>query len=150
MLKFEKMTNEDLELIKGKMINDYAKAKIDIGVWSEEEGIDLAKETFETLLKKGVSADKNYFYLIFDGEEKVGYTWFALPEAELYLYTVSIYDNYKSKGYEKRAMETIEHESKILGAKKITAHIFGYNSDILEQYKEFGYHVTDITVCKKI
>jgi ribosomal protein S18 acetylase RimI-like enzyme len=150
MLKFEKMTNEDLELVRGKMINDYAKAKIEVGVWSDVEALELAKETFETLLKKGVSADKNYFYQMFDGEEKVGYTWFALPEAELFLYTVSIYENYKNKEYEKKAMETIEHEAKILGAKKITAHIFGQNDDELNQYKKFGYHITDITVCKKI
>lgn len=150
MLKFEKMTDEDLELIKGKMINDYAKAKIDVGVWSQEEALELAKETFETLLKKGVSADKNHFYIMYDGEEKVGYTWFALPESELFLYTVSLYENYKNKDYETKAIEAVEHEAKVLGAKKITAHIFGKNSDELKKYEGFGYHITDITVCKKI
>ena len=48
-MKLIKMIQSELDLIKGKMIADYAKDKIKMGVWGEEDALELAKDTFNTM-----------------------------------------------------------------------------------------------------
>ena len=56
-MKLIKMIQSELDLIKGKMIADYAKDKIKMGVWGEEDALELAKDTFNTMLKNGIETD---------------------------------------------------------------------------------------------
>jgi hypothetical protein len=44
MLKLERMSESDFNMVKGKMIADYAKDKVKVGHWSEAEAVELSKE----------------------------------------------------------------------------------------------------------
>lgn len=71
-MKLINMTQSEFDLIKGKMIADYAKDKIKMGIWSEEDALELAKDTFNTILKKGVNTENQYLYNLLSpqGEKK--------------------------------------------------------------------------------
>lgn len=86
-MKLVKMSQNDLDLIKGKMIADYAKEKIKMGIWSEVDALDLAKETFITMLKKGVDTDNQYLYNLNDEKgENIAFVWLGKAGAEVFVY----------------------------------------------------------------
>ncbi|MDN5303176.1 MAG: hypothetical protein PWP46_55 [Fusobacteriaceae bacterium] len=150
MIELKLMSEEDFQIIKGKMIADYSKSKVTIGVWAEEEALELAKETFNTLLKNGLATKKHYFYNIYKNDEKIGYTWNAIPDREMFIYNVEVFEKYKDMEYEDEIMKKIEENAKKLGANRITVHLFGNSIELLKMYQKMGYQLTDITICKKV
>lgn len=150
-VKVVKMTQEDFELVKGKMIADYTKEKIKYGIWAEEEALELSKETFNTLLAKGINTENNYLYNVIDEEgNKVAYVWFARRGTEAYLYNIDIFEAYKDKVDYKDLYTLIEDVIFSTDATKISIHIFGYNSELIEKYKEYGFDILDVTLGKKL
>lgn len=70
MLKLVKMKQNEYDVIKGKLISDYAKEKVRVGHWQENEAIELSKETLEKILKDGVDTNNHYLMTAYKDEEK--------------------------------------------------------------------------------
>lgn len=150
-MKLVKMSQGDLDLIKGKMIADYAKEKIKMGIWSEVDALDLAKETFSTLLKKGVDTDNQYLYNLNDEKgESIAFVWLGKAGAEVFVYNLSFYQVDNKNQYEKEFLDLIEDKVKELGGNRISYHMFGYQKEAIEILENNGYIVTDVTLSKKI
>lgn len=145
------MNQGEFEVVKGKMIADYSKEKVRYGIWGEEEALELSKETFETLLKNGAETENNYLYNILDDRESnIAFVWMAVVNSEAFIYNVDIFDEYKEKIDYKEIFTLVEDKIRELGAKKVSVHTFGYNKEVVEKYEEFGFEVTDVTLCKKL
>lgn len=150
-MKLVKMTQEEFELIKGKMIADYTKEKVKFGIWGEEEALELSKETFDTLLKDGVETKNHFFYnIINENVDRIAYVWFAKPENEAFIYNIDIFDSYKENIDLKEIYTLIEDVIFSLRANKISIHSFGYNEDLIERYKDYGFDIIDVTLSKKL
>lgn len=150
-MKLVKMTQEEFELIKGKMIADYTKEKVKFGIWGEEEALELSKETFDTLLKDGVETKNHFFYnIINENVDRIAYVWFAKPENEAFIYNIDIFDSYKENIDLKEIYTLIEDIIFSLRANKISIHSFGYNEDLIERYKDYGFDIIDVTLSKKL
>ncbi len=150
-MKLVKMSQNDLDLIKGKMIADYAKEKIKMGIWSEVDALDLAKETFTTLLKKGVDTDNQYLYNLSDEKgENIAFVWLGKSGAEVFVYNLSFYQMENKSQYEKEFLDLIEDKVGELGGNRISYHMFGYQKEAIEILENNGYKVTDVTLSKKI
>lgn len=150
-MKLTKMTQEEFELVKGKMIADYTKKKVRFGVWAEEEALELSKETFNTLLSKGVNTENNYLYnVVNESGDKVAYVWFAKPENEAFIYNIDIFEGYRENIDAKDLYTLIEDAIFSMRATKISFHTFGYNKELIEKYKEFGFDIIDVTLSKKL
>lgn len=150
MLRLIEMTSEEFEVIKGKMISDYAKDKVKAGHWSQTDAIDLSKETFEEILNSGIDTEGHYFLNIYDSEQKVGFIWIKLSDGGLYLNNFSIYDEFKKTGYEKDIIQLLEERARELKAQKICMHNYGYDENIVNLYQSLGYKVTDVYYKKNI
>lgn len=150
-MKLTKMTQEEFELVKGKMIADYTKKKLSYGVWAEEEALELSKETFNTLLRDGVETENNYLYnVINENGDKVAYVWFAKPENEAFIYNIDIFESYKGKVDSKDLYTLIEDVIFSMRATRISFHTFGYNKELIDRYKEYGFDIIDVTLSKKL
>ncbi len=150
-MKLTKMNQEEYNLVKGKMIADYSKEKIRLGVWAKEEALDLSKETFEALLKNGAETENNYLYNVLDsGDNNIAYVWFAKQNQEVFIYNIDVFEEYKEKFEYDKILNLIEEKVESLGGKKLSVHTFGYNEELIEKYKKFGFEITDVTLSKEI
>ena len=150
-MKLIKMIQSELDLIKGKMIADYAKDKIKMGVWGEEDALELAKDTFNTILKKGIETENQYLYnLADDNGNKVAFLWFGKAKNEVFVYNISVYEADKNLEYSKELLDLIEEKAAELGGNRISYHMFGYQENIVKILEESGYKVTDVTLAKRI
>lgn len=145
------MIQSEFDLIKGKMIADYAKDKIKMGIWSEEDALELAKDTFNTILKKGVNTENQYLYNLLSPQgEKKAFVWLGKANSEIFVYNISFYDADKGTGYSKELLGLIEEKAVQLDANRISYHMFGYREELIKILEENAYNITDVTLAKKI
>lgn len=145
------MSQEEFELIKGKMIADYAKDKIKMGIWGEEDALELAKDTFNTVLKKGVETENQYIYNVTDEKgNNVAFVWLGKSKSQIFVYNISFYEMEKNVEYEKELLDLIEEKASNLEGNKISYHMFGYQKEAIEVLENSGYVVTDVTLSKKL
>ncbi|WP_321329215.1 GNAT family N-acetyltransferase [uncultured Ilyobacter sp.] len=151
MLKLVKMKQNEYDVIKGKLISDYAKEKVRVGHWQEDEAIELSKETLEKILKDGVDTSNHYLMSAYEDEEKkIGFIWFNIFNKSVFINALCIYDEFKGNDYEIKVVEALEEKSYDYGAKKINLHSFGYNEGAIASYRKMGYEITDVYMNKKI
>jgi GNAT superfamily N-acetyltransferase len=148
MLKLVKMTPEDFDIVKGKMIADYAKDKIRVGHWSETEALELSKEALDNILKDGVETPNHYLLNAIDNEEKIGFVWMNEINGEIFVNDTCIFEEFQEKKYEKKFIEMIEEKANKLDIKRINIHSYGYNEKNIEVYKKMGYDITDVYLNK--
>ena len=148
MLRLEKMSKEDFDLIKGKMIADYAKDKVKVGYWSETEALELSKEALDKILKNGVETPNHYLFNAYENDVKVGFIWMSEYNGEMFVNDTCIFEKYQDKNYEIKFIEVIEEQANNLDINKINIHSYGYNEKNLEVYKKMGYDITDVYLNK--
>jgi len=150
MLKLEKMSETDFNMIKGKMISDYAKDKVRAGHWSEREALELSKETLDKILSDGISTPNHYLLDAYEDQVKIGFIWINKFNNEIFVNNTCIFDEFQEKEYELEFIELIEEKANELNIKKINIHSYGYNEKNIAIYKKMGYDITDIYLNKDI
>lgn len=149
-MRLVKMTQEEFEVIKGRMIADYAKDKVRVGHWQEGDAIELAKETLDNILRDGVETEHHYLLDLCKDIDKVGFVWFNIFKEVAYVNNYLIYDDHKGKDYELKMVELLEDMAADLKVKKINLHSFGYNENAIAMYQKMGYDITDVYMSKKV
>ena len=149
-MRLVKMSQNEFDIIKGRMIRDYAKDKIKVGHWQEEDAIELAKETLDNILRDGVDTENHYLLDICRDVKKVGFVWFNVFKGTIYVNNYLIYDEHKGKDYELKMVELLEKKAEDLKVKKINLHSFGYNEEVIALYQKMGYDITDVYMSKKV
>lgn len=59
------------------------------------------------------------------------------------IYDITIWEEHRSKGYGKKAMQEIEAFAKDKGIKSIGLHVFGHNKKARDLYEKVGYRETN-------
>ncbi|MGX5373581.1 GNAT family N-acetyltransferase [Bacillus cereus] len=154
MITLQPMNQEEFKQYISYAIEDYAKDKIASGNWSEDEAIDLSRESFERLLPKDEKTENNHLLSIFHNDISVGMIWISQKAptnpSEGYIYDFVIFDQYQGQGYGKKAMKEAEIIAKELGMNKIGLNVFGHNKIARGLYEKMGYEITNITMAKTI
>jgi len=150
MLKLERMSEADFNIVKGKMIADYAKDKVKVGHWSEREALEFSKEALEKILKDGISTPNHYLLNAYEDEVKVGFVWMNKFNGEMFVNNTCIFEEFQENEYELKFIELIEDKANELDTKKINIHSYGYNEKNIAVYKKMGYDITDIYLNKVI
>ncbi len=149
-MRLVKMTQEEFDVIKGRMIRDYAQDKIKVGHWQEADAIELAKETLDNILRDGVETEHHFLLDICKDIDKVGFVWFNLFNETIYVNNYLIYDEHKGKDYEIEMVGLLEEMADDLRARKVNLHSFGYNEAAIALYQKMGYDITDVYMSKKM
>ncbi|MEI6857993.1 GNAT family N-acetyltransferase [Psychrilyobacter sp.] len=150
MLKLEKMSESDFNMVKGKMIADYAKDKVKVGHWSESDALELSKEALDEILSDGISTPNHYLLNAYKGEIKVGFVWMNSFNNEMFVNNTCIFEEFQGNEYELEFIKLIENKANELEIKKINIHSYGYNEKNIEVYKKMGYDITDIYLNKGV
>ncbi len=148
------MNQEEFKQYISYAIEDYAKDKIASGNWSEDEAINLSRESFERLLPNGEKTENNHLLSIFHDDILVGMIWISQKAPknpnEGFIYDFVIFEQYQGQGYGKKAMKEAEIIAKELGMNKIGLNVFGHNKIARGLYEKMGYEITNITMAKTI
>ncbi|KQC12307.1 MAG: hypothetical protein APR63_02895 [Desulfuromonas sp. SDB] len=97
MIDLIPMNQLDFENYCNVSIKDYAQEHIRSGNWTEDNALQIARETFDKLLPKGLNTPGHYFFKIEnqDSEQTFGILWFAIEERQAgklaFLYDIKIY-----------------------------------------------------------
>ncbi|MCY9549994.1 GNAT family N-acetyltransferase [Lysinibacillus xylanilyticus] len=154
MITLHPMNQEEFKRYISYAIEDYAKDKIACGNWSEDEAIDLSRESFERLLPKDEKTENNHLLSIFHNDILVGMIWISQKAptnpSEGFIYDFVIFEQYQGQGYGKKAMKEAEIIAKELGMNKIGLNVFGHNKIARGLYEKMGYEITNITMAKTI
>ncbi|MFB7160110.1 MULTISPECIES: GNAT family N-acetyltransferase [unclassified Lysinibacillus] len=154
MITLKPMNKEEFKQYISYAIEDYAKDKIASGNWSEDEALDLSRESFERLLPQDEKTENNHLFSIFHNDILVGMIWISQKAPtnpnEGFIYDFVIFEQYQGQGYGKKAMREAEIIAKELGMNKIGLNVFGHNKIARGLYEKMGYEITNITMAKTI
>ena len=157
-LELVAMDKEQYEDFMAFTLVTYMKEKIKVGTWIPEHAESRALEDMSRILPKGYSTENAYFYRVIDMElptpAVIGFIWFNLyrrnHKNELFLYDITILDEYQDQGYGTKTMFLLEEEARKLEADLIGLHVFGHNERALHVYQKMGYDARSITLYKEL
>jgi ribosomal protein S18 acetylase RimI-like enzyme len=80
--------------------------------------------------------------------------WFALRsragQQQAFVCDVVIFEEFRRRGYARRAFELLEGRARELGATSIGLHVFGHNGAARQLYEKLGFVATNILMVKKL
>ncbi|GGH60268.1 putative N-acetyltransferase YycN [Paenibacillus silvae] len=151
MITLDLMNSTEFQEYLNSAIKSYAESNVQSGNWSEQESISKATEQYAQLLPDDEKTPNNKLFTIrFDGKE-VGMIWLALkPNNKGFIYDIRIKEDYRGRGFGKKAMEDIEKAGRELGIKSIGLHVFAHNPIARSLYEKLGYKETSVVMEKKL
>ena len=158
MLELIAMDKEQYEDFMAFTLVGYVKEKIRAGTWMPEHAEKRALEDMSKILPEGYCTKNAYFYRVIDMALQtpavIGFIWFNMYRRnnanELFLYDITILDDYQGQGYGTKTMHLLEEEAKKKGAHRIGLHVFGHNERALHLYQKMGYDSKSVTMYKEM
>jgi ribosomal protein S18 acetylase RimI-like enzyme len=156
MIRLVPMLESDLSAYLEKAIPNYAAENIKAGYWSEEDGLQKSRDTFNRLLPEGVNTKNQHLYKIQDAEsdKRVGIIWLNTqvesPKPAGFIYDIEIDEAYRGRGYGKQAMLAIEEQARKLDLWSIGLHVFMHNTTAIGLYEKIGYKVGSMNMTKEL
>jgi ribosomal protein S18 acetylase RimI-like enzyme len=150
------MTQSEFEAYLQSAIREYADEKVRAGNWQPAEAMQRSEQEYAKLLPDGLETKNEHLYSIVDDARArpVGMIWFERKEGSArplaFLYDFIIYEEFRRKGYGRRALAALEAKVKEMGLDKISLHVFGHNKAAFELYSKLGYKVTNILMSKEV
>lgn len=155
MIKFVEMTEEEFQKFEASSKENYKKDKIKANDLTEQEAEKIANDDFARFLPHGYTSKDNFLFTVIDSRENpVGYLWYVIRGAEdnrkAFIADILIYENYRGRGFGKKAMLLLEDHVKEQGLDSIGLHVFGFNERATSLYKSLDYQITDLVMVKKL
>jgi ribosomal protein S18 acetylase RimI-like enzyme len=145
------LTQPEYDFWSERSIREYKKEQVRGGL-TETEAEEKSQADFKRYLPDGLNSPDQYLFTMKDNNEIIGYIWFCergpADNRKAYLLDIIIEEQYRGKGYGKKAMLLLEEKVKYLGLKHIGLHVFGHNNRAYELYKKLGYVETNIVMEK--
>ena len=156
MLRLVPMTQSEFEAYLQSAIREYADEKVRAGNWQSAEAMQRSEQEYNQLLPDGLATRNEHLYSIVDDARTrpVGMIWFERQEGSAqpvaFLCDFIIYEEFRRKGYGRRALAALETKVKEMGLDKISLQVFGHNRAALALCSKMGYEVTNILMSKEI
>lgn len=142
MIELKPVGEETYDSFLDDMIRLYAAESIAAGRWEEEEALELSRKESEALLPEKFRTENNYLFNIIADSQIVGYLWAGCNDPkrkEAFLFALEVFEEYRRKGYGKKALAILEVEIKRRGFTSIRLHVFEQSTAALGLYNSQGY-----------
>lgn len=138
-----------------RMIEDFAKDKVENHHWAPENALQRSKEAHESLLPQGIKTPYHHHRVILHPEKGwVGRLWYHIRSSELgseaYLYSIEIYPEFRRQGFAGAAIQELEKHLKTLHIQFLALHVFGMNTGAQALYEKIGFQATSVNMMKKL
>ena len=147
------LQNEFDSFLENNIIR-YAEENVNNRHWQADEALERSRAAFQRFLPDGLQSKDQYIFNISYEEKdlKLGILWVEVkmdePDRPAFVYDFVIDEQYRDKGFGKKALLMLDEKLKEMGAKSVALHVFGHNAIAFELYKKMGYEVTNINMRK--
>ncbi|MEV7395969.1 GNAT family N-acetyltransferase [Aeromicrobium sp. NPDC092404] len=153
-LTLQPMTDEYFATWNERLVVEYAREKVEAGVWTEEHALQLSrKEQAETLPDGRRTTGHELFVGVVD-DDVVGNLWLftdpELPVPSTYIYDIEILESHRGKGLGRALLGAAEAWSAEHGSASVRLNVFAPNTTARALYESAGYQLTSMHMMKRI
>jgi ribosomal protein S18 acetylase RimI-like enzyme len=137
-----------------RLVVEYAREKVEAGLWTEEHALDLARAEQAASLPDGMhTAGHDLFVGVVDGDT-VGNLWLFTdpqqPVRDTFIYDIEILEPYRGRGLGRTLLEVAESWSAEHGSASVRLNVFAPNITARALYESAGYAPTSTHMMKRI
>lgn len=139
------MTPQEYVPYRETAIREFAREKVRVGDWAENEAPTLSAEEHDSLLPLGVETPEQNLFTARDAEsgERVGTIWLALRlragRLDAYVYDIEVQEKHRGHGYGRGTMQAGIEKAREMGAETVGLHVFGHNAVARALYQSLGF-----------
>lgn len=156
MIKLRKMKAEEFPVYCDYFVKDYSYEIVLNYDYSHAEATNLAQQALIENFPDGIGCNENELLCIeqvFENSFKVvGYLWHAIKESDTstFIYDFYIADEFRSKGYGKKAISQFELLLASLNINQIKLRVAYHNQRALSLYQEVGFAISGYNMSKTL
>jgi ribosomal protein S18 acetylase RimI-like enzyme len=146
-LRLEPATADEIEAWLPRVAAEYAADIAASGSLPPEYARQKAQGEIRAQLAPGPARASQLFFRLIDGEQPVGWLWLAVPvpgsdPAMAWVNYVQVDEEYRGRGYGKRAMLLAEEEAAARGMTSVGLNVLSNNTVARGLYDTLGYQET--------
>ncbi|WP_332668145.1 GNAT family N-acetyltransferase [Aeromicrobium sp.] len=153
-LSLEPMSAEYFAAWNERLIVEYAREKVEAGVWTEEHALELSKAEQGTSLPDGMQTPGHDLFVGTVDGEIVGNLWLftdpSLPSRETFIYDIEIISEHRGKGLGRELLAAAEAWCAEHGSMSVRLNVFAPNKTARALYESAGYLPTSMHMMKRI
>ena len=149
------MTPGEFEVLRSRLVGEYAAEHVRAGNWTEDEAEARAAEQTDELLPRGVDTPGMLLLMAETADGKqIGHVWVGLERRPgfpgAWIYSIEIAPDQRGKGYGRALLLAAEQETALRGVKAIGLNVFGPNTVARTLYESAGYQVASLQMHKEL
>lgn len=152
MINFKELEPEDFEKYREIFVKDYSEDLLLNHRYSINESIEIAENSFQSSFPNNVPVTTDKVVCIVAASSTVGYLWYSINKSnsKAYICDFFIFEEYRSKGYGKSAMNALESELSNQSIFYLNLRVAYNNPRALELYKSVGFKVSGYNMSKRV
>jgi len=152
MIDFKELELEEFKKYRNMFVKDYSEDLILNHGYKINESIKIAKNSFQSSFPNNVPVSTDKVVCIVAASHTVGYLWYSINKSnsKAYICDLFIFDEYRSKGYGKSAINILEAELSKQSIDYLSLRVAYNNPRALELYKSVGFNVSGYNMSKRV
>jgi ribosomal protein S18 acetylase RimI-like enzyme len=142
------MSLTELDSYKWKGIASYREKLLLTGKYNEKEALQLAEDTFSSLLPSRTNTeDKRIYIMQNELNTDIGLLWYCFGEITTgriaFICDLTVYEEFRRRGYGRAILRYAEKETKCYGVNQIGLNVYKSNSGATSLYLSEGYRMQE-------
>jgi len=152
MIKFRKSQKNEILDYKQIFIREYAIDLSENHGYSESEGLKMATIDFDDSFPNLTTIADDFLECIEENGAVVGYIWYGINRkySKAFISDFYIFENYRNLGFGKSAISLLESILTSENINYLGLRVAQDNPRALSLYKNIGFNVSGINLCKRI
>jgi ribosomal protein S18 acetylase RimI-like enzyme len=149
------MSASEYEAWRTESIASYAEEKTKAGQFPAFRALELAEESFRSLLPLGLSTPNQFLFSakINGTGASIGSLWLSVkpdPENSAYIFDIVVSPDVRGQGFGRALLQKAEEFARAKGARTIGLNVFGHNHVARSLYESSGYLVGSLNMRKSL
>lgn len=148
------MNEQEFDRFLAFLIPDYAKDLSSNFLIPLETAMEESAQLMGDLLPAKQHSKNQFVLNIYSTEENknIGVIWYNIQaeSSKAYIYYISVYEEFRNKGYAGQALLNFEEDMKKTGISSLGLNVFGTNPHAHRLYAKLGYQVASTAMGKRI
>ena len=137
-----------------RLVGEYAREKVEAGLWTEEHALELSRAEQAAALPAGLSTPGHDLFVgVLDGEV-VGHLWLFTdprqPVRDTFIYDIEINESHRGRGLGRALLTAAEAWCAEHGSSSVRLNVFAPNFTARALYESAGYVPTSTHMMKRI
>ena len=137
-----------------RLIVEYAREKVQAGVWTEEHALGLSKAEQKASLPDGMQTPGHDLFVGTIDREIVGNLWLftdpGKPVRDTFIYDIEINEANRGRGLGRALLEAAESWCVEHGIAMLRLNVFSFNTTAIQLYESAGFTPTNMNMMKRI